>query len=128
MHGQAPVWEPPRTLGNFWTLESMATAVTMDSRVRHTRVERTLEQCFSNFLVSRTGNLQYRSSEAICNYIFIVNRLKSIVVYRLHENTMSPFHTHINYIFSQDKPFIQLKILNLILQTKRCSFIYNSIL
>jgi len=24
----APVQEPPRTLGNFWTLESMATAVT----------------------------------------------------------------------------------------------------
>ena len=32
-----------RTLGNFWTLESMETAVTMDSRVRHTRVGRTIE-------------------------------------------------------------------------------------
>src|SRR6218665_1448555 len=28
---------------NFWTLESMATAVTMDSRVLHTRVELTLK-------------------------------------------------------------------------------------
>ena len=35
--------EPQRTLSNVWTLESMATAVTMDSRVRHTRVRRTLE-------------------------------------------------------------------------------------
>ena len=31
-HRTAGVYEPPRTLGNFLTLESMATAVTTDSK------------------------------------------------------------------------------------------------
>ena len=38
-----PVYERQRTLGNFWTLESKATTVTTYSRVRYTRVGRTLE-------------------------------------------------------------------------------------
>ena len=49
---------------NFCTLESMATAVTMDSRGRHTRVGRTLEYATpglqSTFCLSR-GGLQSRS-------------------------------------------------------------------
>src|SRR6218665_2881296 len=40
-----PVVEPPRTLGSFWTLESMTSVVTTFSRVRPTRVRRTLSAC-----------------------------------------------------------------------------------
>ena len=49
--------EPPRTLGYFWTLESMATAVTTYSRVglRHTRVGRTLEYAMLGQACSHHG-------------------------------------------------------------------------